>query len=591
MKGGDPALAGQDTPAGDFEILMAILRDGRLPVREETANPLPQEAPQDETDASAETDSAPEETVSEEGFTVDVPKGKRTDSALPEMPDQPEEVAASDQPEADPVQENLSSGSMLSSVFRAVMRTDEGTSSTRGVAPETDKTKDVAKTVILAQPEPAPEAEQNRPEVEVGLDGEDSDLAAAILDSAPLPEYPSAGPVPADGVPVDDGTVLIDVSEPLPQAVVAAPGDGAPQETFPQIPASPRDTASQSVAPTRSETVRYTAPDRASSGNRIQAPDKVASPAAGSVQGAALQQAQPDITVLNQDGDNVHVSPVRGNAGSADDSARLVVFREPAAPAPVRTAATPADIMMAPAAPSAAPEISAQIADPEESPDIVAEQASPARPQDSAPHRGAAAAALRVETDRTPADRAPADRQVASSDPAIPDTAPSDVPDVSAATPDVTRFEEMVRTVQEPQARMRSPVARAAADQIAAALNGADPDQEKLVIRLKPQGMGIIEIEFAKDASGKTEVTMRVQNPLVLEALRSERGAIADILGPQARNDALNLETFTNPGKQERGGDQSRSGQGGQGRGGQDEQAQPADRPRETVLGATDILI
>ncbi len=53
-------------------------------------------------------------------------------------------------------------------------------------------------------------------------------------------------------------------------------------------------------------------------------------------------------------------------------------------------------------------------------------------------------------------------------------------------------------------------------------------------IRLKPHGMGAVEITVEKASNGRIEVDLKVQNPLVLEAMRSERGAIAHLFSSQA---------------------------------------------------------
>ncbi|MBR9862860.1 MAG: hypothetical protein GYB24_05390 [Rhodobacteraceae bacterium] len=51
-------------------------------------------------------------------------------------------------------------------------------------------------------------------------------------------------------------------------------------------------------------------------------------------------------------------------------------------------------------------------------------------------------------------------------------------------------------------------------------------------IRLKPHGMGVIEISVDRAKDGGLNVDMRVQNPLVLDAMRTERGAISHLFQP-----------------------------------------------------------
>lgn len=90
-------------------------------------------------------------------------------------------------------------------------------------------------------------------------------------------------------------------------------------------------------------------------------------------------------------------------------------------------------------------------------------------------------------------------------------------------------------------ARFRSPLARSVATQ----LSGASLEEGSVTIRLRPQGMGVIEIEIARGAQGQMEIAMRVQNPMVLDALRTERSALSDLLaGSGARSDNLDLGLF-----------------------------------------------
>lgn len=196
--------------------------------------------------------------------------------------------------------------------------------------------------------------------------------------------------------------------------------------------------------------------------------------------------------------------------------------------------------------------------------------------------------AIRIETPAAAEKDANLIRQEPSS---APDQVKQDLPDFLVKTPETSRFDEMMKAQEQPD-KIRSPVARAAAEQVLAAMNKNDVSEDRLVLRLKPQGMGIIEIEVIKDAHGRTEVAMKVQNPLVLEALRAERSVISDIIGPQARADSLSMEMFSAPGKQDRGGEQG-NGSGNNARGGRSQDvAEQSEQRRETVLdGATDILI
>jgi len=76
-------------------------------------------------------------------------------------------------------------------------------------------------------------------------------------------------------------------------------------------------------------------------------------------------------------------------------------------------------------------------------------------------------------------------------------------------------------------------------------------------IRLKPQGLGLVEVEISKAADGQTEVSIKAKNPMVLEALRMERHAISDLLNQQGSNirqEGLSFDLF---GQQNTGGGKS----------------------------------
>lgn len=97
--------------------------------------------------------------------------------------------------------------------------------------------------------------------------------------------------------------------------------------------------------------------------------------------------------------------------------------------------------------------------------------------------------------------------------------------------------EAEARSRPAPAAGFRSPLAANVASQ----LQGHDLRDGAVTIRLKPHGMGLIEVEIARNARGDNEVLLRVQNPMVLEALRGERQAMADILSGQG---GLSMELF-----------------------------------------------
>lgn len=104
----------------------------------------------------------------------------------------------------------------------------------------------------------------------------------------------------------------------------------------------------------------------------------------------------------------------------------------------------------------------------------------------------------------------------------------------------------------------KSPIVRQVMDQLVQ----YPTENGTATIRLKPHGMGVIEITVERTKEGSLTVDMRVQNPLVLEAMRNERGAISHLFQPTATSagGTLSMDLF----------------QSGAGRNGQDQQGQAA---------------
>lgn len=101
-------------------------------------------------------------------------------------------------------------------------------------------------------------------------------------------------------------------------------------------------------------------------------------------------------------------------------------------------------------------------------------------------------------------------------------------------------------------------------------------------IRLKPHGMGVIEITVDRAKDGGLNVDMRVQNPLVLEAMRSERGAISHLFQPTGNNGngTLSMDLFQSGTGRE---DQQRQGQNAQNKPSGEAQ-NDADTPEESTF-------
>lgn len=96
---------------------------------------------------------------------------------------------------------------------------------------------------------------------------------------------------------------------------------------------------------------------------------------------------------------------------------------------------------------------------------------------------------------------------------------------------------EQIHKAPRPLPEFKSPLTASVAGQI----QSHDVQDGKVTIRLRPHGMGIIEVEIARQLNGTSNVTLRVQNPLVLEALRAEAGAVSEIWADQG---GVDLEMF-----------------------------------------------
>jgi hypothetical protein len=96
----------------------------------------------------------------------------------------------------------------------------------------------------------------------------------------------------------------------------------------------------------------------------------------------------------------------------------------------------------------------------------------------------------------------------------------------------------------------RSALAQAVLDRVTPLRNVA----HETLVRLNPRGLGMIEVVVNEAANGGLDVTLRVQNPLVLEALRQDRDAVAQALCPAqgGAGGSLSLDLFqSNTGRQD----------------------------------------
>ena len=72
----------------------------------------------------------------------------------------------------------------------------------------------------------------------------------------------------------------------------------------------------------------------------------------------------------------------------------------------------------------------------------------------------------------------------------------------------------------------RSPLVQAALDRILPLPSVAG----ETIVRLNPHGLGLIEVAVHERQDGGLDVALRVQNPMVLEAMRHERDAVAQAM-------------------------------------------------------------
>ncbi|MFA8386165.1 MAG: hypothetical protein ACEPO2_11120, partial [Pelagibaca sp.] len=72
------------------------------------------------------------------------------------------------------------------------------------------------------------------------------------------------------------------------------------------------------------------------------------------------------------------------------------------------------------------------------------------------------------------------------------------------------------------------------------------------VIHLKPHGMGLIEVSIQQARDGGLDIVLRIQNPMVLEAMQADRQAVAQAIGGQggAASGSLTMDLFQSGGGQ-----------------------------------------
>lgn len=140
----------------------------------------------------------------------------------------------------------------------------------------------------------------------------------------------------------------------------------------------------------------------------------------------------------------------------------------------------------------------------------------------------------------TPDHAAPSKIAHAAVDPALPGVMP-EVPTRLALTPLVTPIIEVPiesATLQD-QSSSRSTTAPAEArangnkfhDAVLSQIKTAEIASDRVRVELNPRGLGHIEIEVSTEQSAAQRVTVRADNPHVLQALRDERAVLIQTLG------------------------------------------------------------
>ncbi|WP_167620115.1 hypothetical protein [Paracoccus ravus] len=301
--------------------------------------------------------------------------------------------------------------------------------------------------------------------------------------------------------------------------------------------------------------------------------------------------AQPDLRFFAMPGLPQRIdAPQGGNDELPDDilpvspGSMRVKTAEPAA-LPADTAALPAGTESAPSSPILALEIGSET------------------PANEARHAGGATggspvtdpsmlAELRPEIEPMPADEmqdvATPGRQ------AVPPA--TRFPEEAAPRPVTLQTGSETVSASTHHEQPDRPRARAAGFNSALAQNIAEqmaqiaPETDRILIKLKPHGMGLLEMELSRDQSGRHDISVRVQNTLVLDALRIDKQALLDLLGGQGAGATLDLDLYQ---PDPRAKDQSDAQPAPQRRESEEagNEAEEPMRPETATLGATNILI
>lgn len=122
--------------------------------------------------------------------------------------------------------------------------------------------------------------------------------------------------------------------------------------------------------------------------------------------------------------------------------------------------------------------------------------------------------------------------------------------------PTAPSFEALLSKASEAAPPPRSPLVQAAVERLAPL--PATPGET--VLRLNPHGLGLIEVVIHEGRNGALDVALRVQNPLVLDAMRQEREAVAVVFSASqgGAEGSLSMDLMQSGTRQGGGGEDTR---------------------------------
>jgi hypothetical protein len=155
--------------------------------------------------------------------------------------------------------------------------------------------------------------------------------------------------------------------------------------------------------------------------------------------------------------------------------------------------------------------------------------------------------------DKTPPQIEISKTSQATKQASIPTTTPSEAPNIRPADISAEAFRPVVETqsIQADQVSPRNIPKSPIVQNVMAHIQSTKVEPGTITVRLRPDGLGIVELQITQDQDGTMEVSLRAKNPMVLDALRLERHAISDILtqqGAQLKQEGINFDHFGSQG-------------------------------------------